>query len=193
MNAMIDPAGFGNVFTGELVRLSAWGATPEFSEARARWSADAEFTRNYNFGNAVPRSAAFFDRMDKKEMEKENEFRFTIRTLDGDKLIGECGTEPMWNHQVTWVYIGIGEPEYRGRGYGTDAMRVLCRYSFQELGQHRIVLNVFSGNPRAIRSYEKVGFVHEANLRQSLYRDGVRYDTLMMGLLRSDWEAKGEL
>jgi len=64
--------------------------------------------------------------MDKKEMEKENEFRFTIRTLEDDKLIGECFLEPNWNHQSSWLAIGIGEPDYRSKGYGTDAMRVLC-------------------------------------------------------------------
>lgn len=181
---------FSNLFTGKLVRLGAWGMAPEFSEARARWSADAEFMRNYSFGHAVPRSAAFFDRTDKKEMEKENEFRFTIRALEDDKLIGECFLEPSWNHQSSWLAIGIGEPDYRGRGYGTDAMRVLCGYAFRELGQHRITLNVFSGNPRAVRCYEKVGFVHEAVQRSSIYRDGQRYDTFVMGLLHAEWEAQ---
>ncbi len=183
---------FGNLFTGKLVRLGAWGATPEFSEARARWSNDAEFMRNYNFGHVVPRSPAFFDRMDKKEMEKENEFKFTIRTLEDDKLIGECSLEPQWNHQSSWLAIGIGEADYRGKGYGTDAMRVLCAYAFRELGQHRIVLNVFGGNTRAIHCYERVGFVHEAIMRSSLYRDGQRFDGFVMGLLRREWEAQQE-
>lgn len=188
---MAQPMAIGDLFTGQLVRLAAWGGTKEFNDALAAWSNDAEYVRNYNFRHAVPRSVEEIERRQKKALEKDkdNEFEFAIRTLEGDKLIGDCGIEPEWNHQAGSVWIGIGEADYWGKGYGTDAMRLLIGYGFRELGLHRISLNVFSGNPRAIRSYEKAGFRHEVTQRQALYRDGHRYDILIMGLLRPEWEA----
>jgi len=57
-----------------------------------------------------------------------------------------------------------------------------------ELNLHRVSLDVFEYNPRAIRSYEKVGFKHEGRVRQALNRDGRRWDILYMGILREEWE-----
>jgi len=171
------------LFTGQLIRLSAYGTAVK--EAQARWSEDAEYQRLLASDVAAPRPPAFFD----EEDEDEN-YAFAIRTLDDDKLIGECNLWPMWNHQNAWLAIGIGEPDYRGKGYGTDAMRVLIGYGFRELGLYRITLSVFSYNTRAIRSYEKVGFVREQVQRAALFRDGERYDMYIMGLLRPEWEAQ---
>jgi RimJ/RimL family protein N-acetyltransferase len=88
------------------------------------------------------------------------------------------------------VGIGIGEAEYRGKGYGTDAMQVILGFAFRELNLHRVSLSVFEYNPRAIRSYEKAGFRHEGRLRAEINRDGRRWDVLMMGILRTEWEAQ---
>ena len=55
---------------------------------------------------------------------------------------------------------------------------------------NRIYLYVFETNPRAIRAYEKCGFVHEGKLRQSVYRNGRYIDILLMSILRSEWDAQ---
>jgi RimJ/RimL family protein N-acetyltransferase len=67
-------------------------------------------------------------------------------------------------------------------------MRLTTAYAFRELNLYRISLTVFSYNTRAIRLYEKLGFVHEGVSRSALYRDGQRHDMLLMGLLRPEWE-----
>lgn len=86
--------------------------------------------------------------------------------------------------------IGIGEREYWSKGYGTDAMNVILRFAFDELNLYRISLNVFEYNQRAIRSYEKVGFVVEGREREFLRRGGRRWDMIFMGLLREEWAQK---
>jgi RimJ/RimL family protein N-acetyltransferase len=97
-----------------------------------------------------------------------------------------------WTHGDTFVGIGIGEPDYRGKGYGTDAMRVILRFAFMELNLHRVSLDVFEYNPRAIRSYEKAGFVIEGRKRRVVNRDGRRWDDIYMGILREEWERQRE-
>jgi RimJ/RimL family protein N-acetyltransferase len=93
-------------------------------------------------------------------------------------------------HHNAVVSIGIGEREFWGKGYGTDAMNVLLRFSFRELNLHRVGLLTFSINPRAIRSYEKAGFVHEGKVRGAMRRYGKRCDFVVMGILRAEWEAR---
>ncbi len=176
-----------DLFAGKLVRLTA--PRPEDKEAMAKWSQDAEYLRLLNYDPARPRAADFFTHNVEEEKKREaNEFDFRIRTLADDKLIGFVELDVTWNHQNAWVGIGIGEADYRGKGYGSDALRVAVSYAFRELGLYRVSLGVFAYNQRAIRAYEKVGFVHEGALRAALYRDGQRYDQLFMGILRPEWE-----
>jgi RimJ/RimL family protein N-acetyltransferase len=84
-------------------------------------------------------------------------------------------------------------PEHQGHGYGTDAVRVLLRYGFAELGLHRVELNVIGYNVRAIAAYRKVGFVEEGRRRSAVYRSGGWHDDLKMAMLRSEWEAAATL
>jgi len=93
-------------------------------------------------------------------------------------------------HRLGEVGILIGR-EYWGRGYGTDAMRALCRFAFEQMDLRRISLEVMEFNIRAIRSYGRVGFVAEGRLRQDTYLEGHYYDTVVMGLLREDFERAG--
>jgi RimJ/RimL family protein N-acetyltransferase len=86
------------------------------------------------------------------------------------------------------VGIGIGEKAYWGRGYGREALRLVLRHVFTDLGFQRAELNTWSGNTRAIRSYESCGFRVEGRLRRGELVDGVSYDTIWMGLLREEFE-----
>jgi RimJ/RimL family protein N-acetyltransferase len=177
-----------DLYTGKLVRLTAF--RPEDKEALSRWTHDNDYMRNLDGDPARPRPASFFAELDRdKQREREaNHVEFYIRTLAEDKLIGFADLNMQWNNQVGWLGIGIGEPEYRGKGYGSDALRLVVGYGFRELGLYRVSLGVFSYNERAIRAYEKVGFEREGTLRAALYRDGQRYDVIFMGILRPEWE-----
>jgi len=179
----------GTLFSGALIRLAA--LTKSDRPTIARWDDDAEFDRLMRAEPAMPTSVEALEREAERDRHHDDDYGFAIHTLAEDKLIGYCRlTWVQTNHRHAWVAIGIGEADYRGKGYGTDAMRVLVGYAFRELDLHRLSLSVFSYNLPAIRCYEKVGFVREVVKRAALYRDGQRYDELIMGLLRSDWEAQ---
>jgi RimJ/RimL family protein N-acetyltransferase len=176
----------GDLFAGTLVRLTA--PRPDDKEVMARWSHDADYLRHLDDDPARPRPADYYTE-DKEDKSRDwRKFEFRIRTLAEDKLIGFIELFMQWNQQTAWLGIGIGEADYRGKGYGSDALRVVVSYAFRELGLYRVSLSVFSYNQRAIRAYEKVGFVHEGTLRSALYRDGQRFDMLLMGILRPEWE-----
>ena len=92
-----------------------------------------------------------------------------------------------WGNRDAFVGIGIGEREFWGKGYGTDAMELILRYAFAELNLRRVSLTVFEFNQRAVRSYEKAGFRLEGRQRHGMQREGRRWDILFMGIMHEEW------
>ncbi|MFE4577921.1 GNAT family N-acetyltransferase [Streptomyces chartreusis] len=80
-------------------------------------------------------------------------------------------------------------PRGRGRGIGTEATRLIVSHGFEQLGLHRIQLEAYGHNPRALRVYEKVGFVVEGVRREADFRDGQWLDWVMMAVLDHEWAA----
>jgi RimJ/RimL family protein N-acetyltransferase len=108
---------------------------------------------------------------------------------DAWQLIGNCGLFGFeWKNRLAELGIFIGEKAYWNHGYGAEAMRLLLRHGFDTLNLNRIWLRVFCTNQRAIRCYEKVGFVHEGCYRQAEFRNGEYIDVLIMSVLRSEWK-----
>ncbi len=182
-----------NLLSGNLVRLTA--ENPEvMAECFSRWNQDTGFVRFLDTEPSRLLSPKKWKEWLEKDLEKDtrDDIFFTIRTLEGDALIGLIGLFDLFQHHGdTLVAIGIGERDRWSKGYGTDAMSIILRYAFNELNLRRVGLIVFDYNPRAIRSYEKVGFVYEGRIREVMHRDGKRWDFLYMGLLREEWLAKG--
>ena len=180
-----------SIFWGEQVYLAA--VDPEADASLfARWMQDTEFVRLMDTDPPKLISVGKHKEWLEKELLQErsnNELFFLIRTVQDDRRIGLIGLDGIrWEHGDAWVGIGLGEREYWGKGYGTDAMRVIQRYAFEELNLHRLSLTVFEYNPRAVRSYEKAGFIMEGRARKFLHREGLRYDLIFMGILRDEWE-----
>ena len=179
-----------NIFEGKLVSL----VMVDYAEMACcfhTWRKDSEYMRLLDMGPATPYSLKKIEEWVKKDVEESNNTGvfFMIQDKATQRLIGEIGLGgTRWTHGDTYVGIGIGERELWGKGYGTDAMRVIVRYAFTELNLHRVTLDVFAYNPRAIRSYEKVGFKVEGRHRGALNREGRRWDEVFMAILKSDWE-----
>ena len=181
-----------NLLQGQKIRLAAVNPE-EMAKCFNRWNLDTEYYRLLDSEPPFPWSEKKFKEWLEKDLEKEdkNSYFFSIKPMDEDRVIGFIALfDEHWHHGDTLVGIAIGEREYWGRSYGTDAMQTLLRYAFQELNLRRVGLIVFEYNDRAIRSYEKSGFVLEGRIRGAMRRDGRRWDWLMMGVLRQEWENK---
>lgn len=112
---------------------------------------------------------------------------FGIRTLGDDELVGSCQLLNVdQRHSTAGLQIRIGKDEARGKGYGTEAVRLLVAHAFRDMNLERVQLHVFAGNDRAIRAYEKAGFRREGLLRSAVYLDGQRSDVVVMGILRDE-------
>jgi RimJ/RimL family protein N-acetyltransferase len=90
-------------------------------------------------------------------------------------------------HRTAELGIGIGEHDCWGKGYGTEATRLILDFAFTVLGLHNVMLRVFSYNERAIRSYQKVGFKEMGRRRQAQRIGGQAYDVVYMDCLATDF------
>jgi len=182
-----------DLFKGKLVRLA--GIDPEeVSKSFSKWDRDSEYKRLLDSDPPRLHSVKATKDWLEKELEKNTEmYWFAIRTLEDDRLLGDVTLSVVdWGSRNAFMGIGIGARGFWGKGYGTDAMELILRYAFTELNLRRVSLNVFEFNERAIRSYEKVGFLLEGRERQVMQREGRRWDIIDMGILREEWMVKNE-
>jgi len=105
-----------------------------------------------------------------------------------DRHIGSIGLMGI-NHREQSAELGIiiGDKTQWGQGYGQEAIKLLLKFSFEEMNLHRIFLRVNVTNIRGIRCYEKCGFVKEGQLRDAVYHSGHFEDQLIMSVLRSEY------
>lgn len=176
------------IIRGELVYLrpSERADVPTF----VRWLNDAEVTHNLAMraplGEAA--EAAWYEGMLARQ--GKTDYHFVICLLADDRAIGTVGLHGLdWRGGTAEFGIAIGEKSEWDRGYGTDALRAICDFGFGELRLERIGLQVYDGNDRARRSYEKAGFRHEGTLRRAHYARGRHIDVHVMSLLRDEWAA----
>jgi RimJ/RimL family protein N-acetyltransferase len=131
-----------------------------------------------------PLTREAFDARFQKQL-SEGGVEFVIE-VDGRPVgrIGLFGEDPLARH----AEVGVGlVAEARGRGYGTEAMRMMCEFAFFRRNLRRLVLEVLASNAAAIASYRKVGFVEEGVRREHAWVSGHYEDMIEMGLLRSEF------
>tara|TARA_B100000029_G_C17162434_1_gene810144 strand:+ start:12 stop:548 length:537 start_codon:yes stop_codon:yes gene_type:complete len=118
----------------------------------------------------------------------DTQFNFEIRLKEGNKLIGQCGLNNIsWINRSAEFSIIIGYSEFRGYGYGSDAIRILIKYGFEELNLIRIHCEVFENNPGACKLYKYLGFKEEGCMRQSYFNSGKYWDTYILSMLKSEY------
>jgi diamine N-acetyltransferase len=140
-------------------------------------------------GNWQPIPLATKEKDFDKHLQEEDPAWFAIE-VDGN-LIGTTGLHHRDRRLQTSSFgIAIYNPDYLGRGYGRDALNVLLNWSFQIQNFRRIWLETWASNERALRCYQALGFVEEGRLREHGYYNGKYFDVVLMGMMRSEWEAR---
>jgi len=109
----------------------------------------------------------------------------------GGTPIGSCAR---YNHSETDGHaelgIGIGDKSYWGQWYGREAVALLLDYAFRPRNWRRVLRRVWGHNERAIRSYRGVGLIEEGRLRDHVWSAGCRYDLVLLGLPRDEWQTQ---
>lgn len=168
---------------GERIYLSPRNS--EEAEKFTEWLNDFETT------DYIGRSAYIITLDAEKKYFEENlnkNYNFFIVTLDNDKLIGTVGLEsydPI--NRFATLGIFIGDKDYRSKGYGTEAIKMVLDYGFNYLNLNNIKLDLMSFNERALKCYKKCGFKEYGRRRKCRFINGKYYDCIEMDILASEF------
>ncbi|MFF3458134.1 GNAT family N-acetyltransferase [Streptomyces sp. NPDC002730] len=115
--------------------------------------------------------------------------RLDLAVVDraGGEVVGEVVLHEWDAHNRSCRFRTLIGPKGRNRGLGTEATRLVVGHGFEQLDLNRIALGVFNFNPRAIRAYEKAGFVAEGTEREALLHEGQWIDATSMSILAREW------
>jgi RimJ/RimL family protein N-acetyltransferase len=174
------------VLEGERVRLRP--LTPDDASLLAGWYADPEVVHWSHLSEDPPELQGVRPHRDRLERIVGNprNVAWCIETREGDRPIGDVSLLDLHPHGRIELAITIGVKEFWSHGYGTEAVRLALRHAFGPLGCRRVYLITDRDNARAIRCYEKCGFVREGLLREHRLRDGKPLDMITMAVLKDE-------
>jgi diamine N-acetyltransferase len=142
-----------------LMGMGSW--EPHTAEqARRRWQSIHDGSANDRLSFAVQADEQFIGSLTLKHIDRRSQHAWLGIVLSGERL---------------------------GRGYGRDAIRTLLNWAFVIENFHRISLETWASNERAIRCYRAVGFVEEGRQREAVWFSGRHVDIVQMGVLRREW------
>ena len=170
---------------GTIVNLRA----PEIDDLdrNTRWINDREVTRYLSARYEMSHLAeeGWLRDLVSKPMAYDRVF-YAIETKEGQHIgnINLFKAQP--EEQKCELGIMIGEKTRWSKGYGTDALRTLVRFAFDEMNMQRVELTVYHFNERGQAAYRKAGFVEEGRRRDAIYTEGAYHDLVVMSVLKGD-------
>jgi diamine N-acetyltransferase len=141
-------------------------------------------------GEVMPTNQSGMDDFFERVRTDSSRVWFVVVLKENDRVIGEAGLLRMFfPWRTTDLSLIIGDKSAWGKGYGTEAIRLLLDYAFGTLNFHRVSIGVVGSNERALRFYEKVGFQREGIQRDGYYHHHAYQDFVMMSLLEDEYRA----
>lgn len=122
---------------------------------------------------------------------KNTDTVFVIYVLDGENKIpiGTCGIHNIdWKNRDAEIGIAIGEKKYWSNGYGSEGIKLLIDYAFNQLNLRRISSRAYCFNVKSVRMHFRLGAELEGILREAVFKNGRYQDVLCFGILRSEWK-----
>jgi RimJ/RimL family protein N-acetyltransferase len=112
---------------------------------------------------------------------------FSVTTLADGELAGDASLWQIDTHNRS-AHLGLAlRPAFRGRGLGTDVVRVLCHYGFVVLGLHRLQVDTLADNHAMLKAALRVGFTQEAVSREAGWVLGRFVDEVVLSMLAREW------
>lgn len=154
----------------------------------ARWYGDEDVWRLTSWASGPMRQAAVERLFRDRELSSVDD-SFAIHRDGQPEPVGVIGLMNVSEANASAdLSIIVGSAEDRDQGVGTEAIRLLLGYAFEELRLNRVGLSVFDFNESAISTYEKIGFAHEGRLREAIRRGDVFHDAILMSVLAGEWQ-----
>ena len=154
------------------------------------WLNDREVIRHLE-SIVFPATMFYLRRFYNRISKSKSDIMFTIVDRKKHVHIGNIKLGNInWVHRYADLGIMIGDKQYWGKGYGTEACRLLLGYAFCGLELNKVFLGVSADHRFAIKAYKKAGFKIEGRLKKMIHYSGKYVDKILMGILREDFKAK---
>ena len=173
---------------GKRIRLCVLDPQADLS-AYERWVNDPETTEYMGIGR-YPLSKVKLAEHIKKYNTSQDFLLGIFLKVDGSHIGNITLHYIDMQNKSAEIGILIGEKDYRGHGYGREAVSVLVAHAFNRLGLHKLTTGMVEGNVASQQMFEKEGFVQEGRLRESFYLDGRYHDCLRYSLIDKEWKGK---
>jgi RimJ/RimL family protein N-acetyltransferase len=171
---------------GEKVRLVPLDKSKHFENALV-WLNDPETTKWLLTGDLPITRLVEEDFFEKAMRPDSTQVTFAIETLAGEH-IGFCGLFGIdWKHGTTQSGTIIGPSQFRGRGYGSDALKARTRYTFEVLGLRLLLTEAMSENIASRKALQKAGYREVAQIPKRYWRRGAHRDVTLFILPRKEW------
>lgn len=152
----------------------------------AKWLNDEEVTAGLHTTHTITTEDSAEEMLESIIDKKKPSFEIILK--EDDRAIGSVIlTSVNELDRTATIGVYIGEKEYRGKGYGTEALRAIIRYGFDYLNLHNINLSVISYNENALRCYQKLGFQEYGRRHECVLVGGKYYDRISLELLEQDY------
>lgn len=175
-----------NIIEGNKIVFSHF--TDEYCEIITEKQWDNDFLRHLTWDSFHPwRLDEWKEFVGKTD--SNSRFLFALLNKENNEFIGWISlSDVQFKNRGADLSIAIIDKENRNKGFGKDAIQMICNFAFFELGLHKIRLSVHANNIPAIRSYEAIGFKKEGIDREALFQDGTWLDVINYGILAQEWE-----
>lgn len=178
-----------DIWRGRLVRLR--GLEPDDWETHYTWDQDSDTARMFDYAWFPPAAARARRWAEETALQSgaDDAFHFAIEELEGGTLVGSIATHHCDRRVGSFSY-GVGTvPEWRRRGYASEAILLVARYFFHELRYQKMNAEVHDDNPASIALHERLGFTREGTLRRMVYTGGQYHDLLHFGMTSEEFTA----
>ena len=176
----------GCYYEGEKINLRGI-KKEDYTECLFKWANDPEF--NYYLSMGIkPSTLPILEKQFEKIISTENAV-FAIVDRQSKKTIGLVGLYDIaWQPRLAEYRIHIGEKEFWGTGASSEATEFILKYAFETLNLNKVWLGVNSDHQKALKLYERIGFIKEGILRQEIFRNNKYYNITKMGILRNEYK-----
>jgi len=179
-----------DIWAGAHVRLR--GVEHADWETHFLWDQDTNTARSLDrlhFPRSREVAKRWSERVSLQEGKADDDFHFEIETLAGE-LVGSIGTHHCDRRVGTLSYGVAVRSEHMRKGYASEAILLVLRYYFLELGYQKVTATVYSFNTPSISLHERLGFQPEGRVRRTVYTQGQHFDELIFGMTREEFEAQ---
>lgn len=124
----------------------------------------------------------------KTKVNKKEVFQFIAHDIDNNLDFGSTYIKDIDNqHKKAEIGIFIGDKNYIGKGYGSQIVKQIIDFSFNELSLNKIYARILSYNKASYNMFIKLGFHNDALLRQDVFINSEPFDVYIVSILKNEW------